>query len=141
GATNNPWDLSRTTGGSSGGAAAVLATQITALEIGSDIAGSLRLPASNCGVVAHKPTWNLVSRIGETPPAPGSRSPGDLTVSGPMARSVRDLALLLNVLTGGQTPAVIAPAAPAKLRVGLWLDDPAMLLDPAVRAVIAAFAE
>src|SRR5271170_1256199 len=78
GTTNNPWRLDRTPGGSSGGAAAALATGVTALEIGSDIGGSLRVPASFCGVYAHKPTWGMVSQRGHVPPQPGAVAERDL---------------------------------------------------------------
>ncbi|HLY77895.1 MAG TPA: amidase family protein, partial [Caulobacteraceae bacterium] len=125
GTTNNPWDLARTSGGSSGGAAAALASRITALEIGSDIGGSLRTPASFCGVYSHKPTWGVVSQIGHVPPAPGALSERDLNVVGPMARSARDLRLLLSVLEGGALAArTHAPPELASLRVGLWLNQP-----------------
>ncbi|HET9159583.1 MAG TPA: amidase family protein [Caulobacteraceae bacterium] len=140
GATNNPWDLERTPGGSSGGSAAALAVQVTALEIGSDIAGSLRVPAAFCGVTAHKPTLCLLPDLGHVPPRPGTLAPDGLSVVGPMARSVRDLSLLLHVLSAGQTPAQIAPADPKTMRVALWLDDPAMLLDAEVRITIETWA-
>ena len=140
GTTNNPWDLERTPGGSSGGAAAALAAGITALELGSDLSGSLRLPASFCGVYAHKPTWGLVSQRGHVPPAPGTAAKADLNVVGPMARSARDLRLLLSILTESPLPAVAPPAALAGLKIGLWLDEPAFHLDPAVREVIERFA-
>jgi amidase len=68
GTTNNPWDLSRTPGGSSGGAAAALAVGFVPLELGSDIGGSLRAPAHFCGVFAHKPTLDLVPQRGSGPP-------------------------------------------------------------------------
>ncbi|MFC3080626.1 amidase family protein [Phenylobacterium terrae] len=140
GATNNPWDLERTPGGSSGGAAAALAARVTALEIGSDIGGSLRVPASFCGVYAHKPSWGLVSQRGHVPPAPGSLVQRDLNVVGPMARSARDLRLLLSLIA----EAAVAPAAPppafSQLRIGLWLDEPLLPLDPEVREVVEAFA-
>ena len=64
GTTNNPWDLARTPGGSSGGSAAALAAGLTPLEAGSDIAGSIRNPAHFCGVYGHKPTWGIVSQRG-----------------------------------------------------------------------------
>jgi amidase len=68
GTTNNPWDLGRTPGGSSGGSAASLAAGYVALELGSDIGGSLRVPAHFCGVFAHKPTYALLPMRGQTPP-------------------------------------------------------------------------
>jgi amidase len=138
GTTNNPWDLTRTPGGSSGGSAAAVAAGITALEIGSDIGGSLRVPASFCGVFAHKPTYGLVPLQGHWPPE--STTDVDLGVVGPLARSARDLSLLLSIIAG-------APAEPAParrnlkgLKVGLWLDEPAFALDVEVRSAIAAFA-
>ena len=77
GTTNNPWDLSRTPGGSSGGSAAALAAGLTALDAGSDIGGSLRNPAHYCGIYAHKPTHGIVPPRGQAPP--GILSPSDLT--------------------------------------------------------------
>lgn len=101
GTTNNPWDHSRTAGGSSGGSAAALACGFGALSIGSDIAGSLRTPAHFCGVYAHKPTLGLAATRGMAPP-PGPALPSelDLAVVGPMARSARDLTVLLDVMAG-----------------------------------------
>jgi len=101
GATNNPWDLARTPGGSSGGAAAALAAGYVSLELGSDIGGSLRAPAHYCGVFAHKPTLDLVPLRGAGPPdTPAYPGRGDLAVAGPMARSAADLALELDVVAG-----------------------------------------
>jgi amidase len=140
GTTNNPWDLSRAPGGSSGGAAAALATGITALEIGSDIGGSLRVPASMCGVFAHKPTHGLVSQLGHAPPPPGTIAQDDLNVVGPMARSVRDLRLLLSVIADGPIGAKAPPAELKGLKIGLWLDEPDYPLDPLCAAAIQAFA-
>jgi amidase len=142
GTTNNPWDLERTCGGSSGGAAVALATRMTALEIGSDIGGSLRTPASYCGVYSHKPTWGVVSQIGHVPPKPGALAERDLNVVGPMARSARDLRLLLSVLEAGALAArTPAPPELGALRVGLWINQPEFGLDPEVRAVLEAFGE
>ncbi|SEL86591.1 amidase [Streptacidiphilus jiangxiensis] len=101
GTTNNPWDPTRTPGGSSGGSAAALAAGFGALSIGSDIAGSLRTPAHFCGIHAHKPSLGLLASRGMVPP-PGPALPADqdLAVVGPMARSARDLTLLLDVMAG-----------------------------------------
>jgi amidase len=101
GTTNNPFDLGRTPGGSSGGSAAALAAGYGPLSLGSDIGGSLRVPAFHCGVYAHKPTFALVPSRGHTPPPfPPLPFDRDLAVIGPMARSAADLALLLDVIAG-----------------------------------------
>jgi len=141
GVTNNPWDIARTPGGSSGGAAAALAAGVTALEIGSDIGGSLRVPASFCGVFAHKPTWGMVTQHGHVPPAPGSWVERDLNVVGPMARSARDLRLLLSIIEDGPLAPRAPPADLANTRIALWLDAPQFPLDAEVRAVAEAFAK
>ena len=101
GTSNNPWDIARTPGGSSGGSAAALAAGFGALSMGSDIGGSLRNPAHFCGVFAHKPTINLVPTRGHTPPGiPSLPRDADLDVVGPMARSAADLALAMDVIAG-----------------------------------------
>lgn len=100
GRTNNPWDIERTPAGSSGGCAAALASGMTALSIGSDLAGSIRLPASFCGVYGLKPTHGVISMEGHIPPLPGQINGfRTLAVPGPLARSVDDLALALRILT------------------------------------------
>jgi amidase len=101
GTTNNPWDLTRTPGGSSGGAAAALTAGFVPLELGSDIGGSLRAPAHFCGVFSHKPSLDLVPQRGALPPqTPVIPVRSDLAVIGPMARSAADLALELSVVAG-----------------------------------------
>jgi len=102
GTTNNPWDLTRTPGGSSGGSAAALAAGLAYLSPGSDIGGSLRVPASFCGIFSHKPTLDLVSLSGHQPGG-GAGLPGfstGLAVAGPMARSAADLMAALKILGG-----------------------------------------
>ncbi len=94
GATRNPWDLSRSAAGSSGGAAAALATGTAWLAHGSDMGGSLRNPASFCGVVGLRPS------IGRVAHSPAFKIDRNLTVHGPMARNVEDLALLLDAMSG-----------------------------------------
>jgi amidase len=103
GRTNNPWDVTRTAGGSSGGAAVALAAGMTFLECGSDFAGSLRIPASFCGILTHRPTHGLVPMHGFAPPgAPRDehQPPVDQAVLGPMARSASDLMRALDILAG-----------------------------------------
>ena len=98
GTTNNPWNVSRTPGGSSGGSAAALAAGLTALESGSDIGGSIRNPAHFCGVYGHKPTWDIVPVQGHA--LPGMLAPPDIAVMGPLARSAEDLAFALAIVSG-----------------------------------------
>lgn len=98
GTTNNPWNLERIPGGSSGGSSAALAAGLTGLEAGSDIGGSIRNPAHFCGIYGHKPTWGVVSDEGHS--LPGAYAPADIAVVGPMARSAEDLALSMDVVAG-----------------------------------------
>jgi amidase len=134
GTTNNPWDLTRTPGGSTGGGAAALAAGLGYLTIGSDIGGSIRVPAHFCGVFGHKPTLNVVPLRGHIPPMPGT---GDaallLPVNGPLTRSTADLLLALRVLGGPLPEDAIAygwklPPARKKAireyRIGYVLDHP-----------------
>jgi amidase len=101
GTTNNPFDLGRTPGGSSGGSAAALAAGYGPLSLGSAIGGSLRVPAFHCGVYAHKPSYNVAPVRGHTPPPfPPIPLDRDMAVIGPMARSAADLSLLLDVIAG-----------------------------------------
>src|SRR5215470_3500207 len=101
GTTNNPWDVSRSPGGSSGGSAASLAAGFETLSVGSDIGGSVRVPAHFCGIYAHKPTFGLVPLRGyNLPPAPPVPGSGDLGVAGPLARHASDLAVALDVIAG-----------------------------------------
>ena len=98
GTTNNPWDLERTPGGSTGGGAAALAAGLSFLSLGSDVGGSIRLPSHFCGVYSHKPSVNLVSLKGHTPDTP--YSPPILWAAGPLARSAKDLRTALEILSG-----------------------------------------
>lgn len=102
GTTNNPWNLNLTPGGSSGGSAAALAAGFTALELGSDFAGSIRVPSHFCGVFGHKPSTNLVPMRGAGPPtsSPSPHLLNDFIATGPMARTARDLRLELQTIAG-----------------------------------------
>ena len=134
GTTNNPWDVSRTTGGSSGGPAAAVATGMTSFELGTDIGGSIRIPSSFCGVFGHKPSFGVVSQRGYLDSVGGGLTDADINVFGPIARSAGDLSQLLDVLAGpnaedeGAWSLSLPPARHSSLsdyRIGLWLDDPA----------------
>jgi amidase len=98
GTTNNPWDLSRTPGGSSGGSAAALAAGLTGLDAGSDIGGSIRNPAHFCGVFGLKPTWGVAAPAGQA--LPGTHAYGDVSVIGPLARGAADLDIALDAMAG-----------------------------------------
>jgi amidase len=100
GRANNPWDLGRTPGGSSGGSAAAIAAGLSALEVGSDIGGSIRVPAVFCGVYGHRPSETLLPKSGQFPLPPLPNSVGVMAVQGPIARSAEDLELALSVLAG-----------------------------------------
>jgi len=99
GTTSNPWDLSRSPGGSSGGSAASMAAGFAALDAGSDIGASLRDPAHYCGIYAHKPTYGICPGKGHS--LGSGFVPPDISCVGPMARSAKDLALGLGVMAGG----------------------------------------
>lgn len=138
GTTNNPYDLTRTPGGSSGGAAAALAAGVTPLELGSDIGGSLRHPANWCGVYSLKPTWSVLPLRGHVPPPPGRYLVQDLEAGGPMARTAADLQMLYAVLRE-------EPAKPTRdvrgARVAVWLDEAAFPLSADVRAAVERAAD
>ena len=150
GTTNNPWDTTRSPGGSSGGAAAAVAAGLTALEMGSDIGGSIRNPSHYCGVYGHKPSYGIVPGRGHLPPPPGTLADTDIGVVGPIARSAEDLALALEVVAGpdedqavGWRLALPPPRRGAlrDYRVAVWLDDPACPVDDAVRGRLEAVVE
>src|SRR6476659_3676056 len=143
GTTNNPWDVTRSPGGSSGGAAAALATGMSALEIGSDIGASIRNPAHYCGVYGHKPTYGIVPMRGHS--LPGTVAAGDISVAGPLARSARDLTAMMKLLAGpdgieaGALRLALPPARQTSLeefRVAVMLSDPVSEVDAPVQDLI-----
>lgn len=145
GPTSNPWDLDRTPGGSSGGAAAAVACGLTACELGTDIGGSVRVPSAWCGVFGHKPTFGLVPQRGYLDHVGGGTTDADINVFGPIARSAEDLDLLLSVLAGPSPelePAWSLSLPGSRLsslagaRVGLWLDDADCPVDRATGEVL-----
>lgn len=134
GLTRNPWNLDRVTGGSSGGSAAAVAAGLSCLDIGSDLGGSIRIPAAMCGVYGLKPTPGVV-------PLAGFQAPGELAAPllnsvvalGPIARSASDIRLALKAIAGPMAPAATAyqwsmpkprHSRLAEFRVGVVLDDP-----------------
>ncbi|HEY6698365.1 MAG TPA: amidase family protein [Acidimicrobiales bacterium] len=144
GTTNNPWDPARVPGGSSGGAAAAVAAGLTSFELGTDIGGSVRIPAHCCGVFGLKTTYGVVPQRGYLDRVGGGVSDPDINVLGPLARSAEDLGLLLDVVAGpldedavGWRLDLPAPRATslADYRVGVWLDEPSIPLGAEVATV------
>jgi amidase len=140
GRTNNPWDLTRTPGGSSGGGAAALAAGLTALEAGSDIGGSIRQPAHACGLFGHKPTWGLVPTFGHS--LVESPAMTDISVVGPLARSAADLHLALEVMAGPEETALTFTLPPPRqtwlqgLRIAVWAEQAGQATDPAITTAL-----
>jgi amidase len=141
GATRNPWDTSLSPGGSSGGPAVAVACGFTAFETGTDIGGSIRMPAHFTGVCGHKPSFGIVPSRGYLDHAGGGLAEPDMNVIGPLARDVRDLELLLDVLAGADEDQAGAwqlrlPSARTGARLGVWLDEPSCRVDKEVLAVL-----
>lgn len=144
GRTNNPWDLDRSPGGSAGGGAAATAVGMTALDFGSEIGGSTRIPSHYCGLFGHKASTRSVPLAGHIPYAPGDHgrwSDSDLGTGGLQARSARDILAVLRAVTGSLFPSdgwsySLAPPRATDLtdfRVAAWFEDPACPVDADVR--------
>jgi len=145
GRSNNPWSLGRTPGGSSGGSAAALAAGLTALEVGSDIGGSIRVPAAFCGVYGHRPSETLLPKSGQFPMPPLPNAAVVIGVQGPLARSAEDLELALSILAGpdvGEDVAwrvVLPPARGTRLtdfRVAVLPPIPWLVVDDEITAAV-----
>ncbi len=150
GTSNNPWNPQRSVGGSSGGSAGALAAGFTPLEIGSDIAGSIRNPAAMCGVVGHKPSYGVVPGRGQIPGPPGTLTQADIAVIGPMARTVDDCEAALDLMAGPDDWQATAwslsippprRSDPSGLRVAVLADDPYCPVDREISRAILATAE
>ena len=148
GRTKNPYDLERTPGGSSGGGAAAVAAGMVPLEFGSDIGGSIRVPAAFCGLFGHKPSFDLIPVRGHAP-AGADGVPPPMAVVGPLARTAADLALALDVLAGPDREQAVGyrlalpPARHGRLgdfRVLVLTEHPAARTDGEIRAAIEAVA-
>jgi len=147
GTTNNPWDVTRVPGGSSGGAAAALAAGLTGLELGSDIGASIRNPAHYCGVYGHKPTFELCPIHGHN--LPPNVSIKDMMVIGPLARSADDLGLALGIIgqpdeftARGMRISLAKPQRDIKkLRIAVLTNAATAEVDDSVQAGILAAAQ
>ena len=142
GTTVNPWNSARVPGGSSGGAAAAVATGLTSFEVGTDIGGSIRNPSAFCGVFGHKPSFGVIPTRGYLDHTQGGTTEADVNVFGPIARSAEDLELLLDVLRRREPPWTAELPPPPDdlrtLRVAAWLDDPFCSIDAEVLEVTQA---
>jgi amidase len=140
GRTNNPWDVSRTPGGSSGGEAAAIAAMCSAGGVASDGGGSIRMPAHFCGVAGLKPTPGRIPGTGHTPSL--GYPAGLVTVVGPMARTAADLRLLFSVLSGYDGQDAFSAPAPLReplldgVRIGVWEQFYGVPVDPEIRAAV-----
>ena len=148
GSTNNPWDLGRTPGGSSGGSGAALAAGLTGIDAGSDIGASIRNPAHYCGLFGHKPTWGVVSPKGHA--LAGSVAYGDIGVVGPLARGAEDLEIAMDVMAGpdaidGRGWTLSLPRTKKKslrdFKVAVLLTDPNSEVDTSVQQQIQKLAD
>lgn len=146
GTTHNPYDRTRTPGGSSGGSAVALAAGFTGIEAGSDIGGSIRNPAHFCGVFGHKPTWNLCWSRGHSAPGDHRTSP-DIAVIGPLGRTARDLDIALRAMAGPDDIAargfslnlpILGARKLSDLRVAVWADDEFCPVSREVRSRVEA---
>jgi amidase len=145
GRTSNPWDASRTPGGSSGGSAAAVAARLSCGDIGSDLSGSIRVPAAWCGVYGHRPSTGFVSKRGHLPWPLDTAMEPTVSAAGPLARSADDLRELFSVLATPDAPwRLELPASPerlAGLRVGLWPQASGAPIDGETSDAIAAFVD
>jgi amidase len=123
GTTNNPWDFTKTPGGSSGGCAAAVAAGLTPLSVGNDIGGSIRFPAHYCSVFGLKPTDHLVSKAGLLPKSKEFKSLRYLLSNGPIARSVKDLRLALSIIGGADIIDADVPAFPLHIPTKKAVDE------------------
>jgi amidase len=146
GTTNNPWDVERVPGGSSGGAGAAVAAGFTSFELSTDIAGSVRIPSHWNGVFGLKPSFGVIPQRGYLDHTGGGTIDVDINVFGPIARSADDLDLLLDVLAGPAPEDAVAwridlPSARDSYRIGVWFDEPACPVARDYRALLGAAAD
>ncbi len=147
GTTNNPYDVTKIPGGSSGGSAATLAAGMTGIDSGSDIGGSIRNPAHFCGVFGHKPTWNMLPPRGHA--TPGILSPSDLSVIGPLGRGAEDVEIATRVMAGPNEIESYGlklelpefEKRPGDLKVAVWRDDEMAPVDASVSVRVDLVAE
>ena len=149
GLTRNPWDLNRTAGGSSGGAAVAVATGMSLAEFGSDIGGSIRQPCHMSGVFGLKPSHGVLSLRGHIPGRPGTLAPRDLGVAGPPGRAIADLEMMLSValqigafssVPGATLPPSDGPLSASELKLAVWSDDPMATVSAACKTAVETIA-
>jgi amidase len=147
GSTANPWNTAHTPGGSSGGSAAALAAGLAGLELGTDIGGSVRVPAHYCGVFGHKPTWALCPNFADPATTPAAFT--DIATLGPLARSAADLEMSMAILAGpdpAETPLAMPLPAPRPqalkdVRFAVWAHEPGQHTDQETVAKLEELAD
>jgi amidase len=143
GTARNPWNPDYTTGGSSGGSAGAVAAGFSAAEVGTDVAGSIRIPAAYCGIVGHKPSFGVVPLFGQVPLYPSKHALPDIAVAGPLARTVDDAELMLDVICGPhpwdeEAWRLELPPPRSGRRIAVWATDSYCPVDAEVVDAIAA---
>ena len=141
GRTLNPWSASHSPGGSSGGAAAAIATGLSFGDLGSDLYGSIRMPAAWCGIYGHRPSNGVLSKLGHMPWTHGSRMEPPLSTVGPLAATASDLELVFRVLADAPVRAPDGASPGAQMKIGLWLDDDVAPISSSYRAALEEFAD
>lgn len=150
GRTNNPWDVERAPGGSSGGPAAAVSAGLTSFEIGTDIGGSIRNPSHCCGIYGLKPSFGVVPQRGYLDHVGGGTTDADINVFGPLARSAEDLELLMGVIAGPPPENEIAwrlelppprRRDASEYRVGVWFEAPDAPVDAGYLALLRRAAD
>ncbi|WP_369137272.1 amidase family protein [Modestobacter versicolor] len=150
GATVSPWDPAVSSGGSSGGASAAVAAGLAVADLGSDLAGSLRIPAAWCGLFGHRPSNGIVSKLGNLPWPRGGLLEPLVSSVGPMTRSAADTTLFLESMVGAEGVEAVGwrlELPPPRvgslrgLRAAVWTDDPACRVDAETRSAVRAFAD
>jgi len=143
GRTVNPWDPALGPGGSSGGSAAAIAAGHTAADLGTDLGGSVRTPASHCGVCGHKPSYGVVPGLGSLFFRGSELMERDMEAVGPMGRTADDLRLMMEVLvdppglgSGRPVPYAVRERDPRSLRLAAWFDEPGHPLSAEVSSVL-----
>ncbi|MCL5973446.1 amidase [Ferrimicrobium sp.] len=137
GETKNPWDTRRAAGGSSGGSAAAVASGFSVFDLASDLHGSIRLPASWCGVIGFRPSPGFISKRGHLPWPPHGQLEPPASVAGPIARSIEDIQLAVRVLSRGAIGNSYVGSHQRPTTINVWAPSPELPVDSETYSVIS----